>query len=142
MSLTCPSALEKIVLADLSEHMESSSSTTNNILSPQPQCLWLPKMTRWWFTVKGSHPQSHLTLWSHGLARSHEKQNPLISTITIYMTTKLGSVATYCKEVSSIKSQNPLITCFSKILWQIKTILSPAPQCLWPVVIIVKGFYS
>ena len=54
------------------ERVQSSSSTTKSI-SPLPQCLWPPNLAGWKFTVRGSHPLSHMTLWSLGLARTRYK---------------------------------------------------------------------
>ena len=37
-------------------HVESWPSTTKNIVSPLPQCLWPPNLAGWWLTMRGSHP--------------------------------------------------------------------------------------
>ena len=58
-----PLALKKIVMAEVSKHFESSSSTTNNI-SPLPQCLWPPNLAKWWLTMTGSQPHNPLIRWS------------------------------------------------------------------------------
>ena len=36
-------------------HVESCSSTTKNIKSPLPQCLWPSNLAGWWLTMRGSH---------------------------------------------------------------------------------------
>ena len=63
LSMTCHVLCGKIVIVELSKHVESCSSTTKKFLSPLPS-----NMTGWWFIVRGSHPQSHTTLWSQNLA--------------------------------------------------------------------------
>ena len=47
------------------------------IISLPPQCLWSPKLTGWWLTVRGSHTQSHMLIWSRDLARSLHKLKAL-----------------------------------------------------------------
>ena len=42
-----PCTLEKIVMTELSEHVESFSSTTKNMISPLPQCRWPPNLAAW-----------------------------------------------------------------------------------------------
>ena len=37
-------------------HMGSSSSTTESISSPLPQCLWPPNLVEWWLTIRDSKP--------------------------------------------------------------------------------------
>ena len=34
------------------------------IISPPRQCLLTPNFVIWWFTVRGSHAWSYMTLWS------------------------------------------------------------------------------
>ena len=58
-------------------HVESCSSTTTNIISQLPQCLWPPNVAGWWLTIRGSHPKNYVTLWSRGLAKSDGKLKPL-----------------------------------------------------------------
>ena len=38
------------------EHVESCFSTTKNVASPLPHCLWPPNLAEWQLTMKGSHP--------------------------------------------------------------------------------------
>ena len=38
-----------------------------------PQRLWPPNLVRSWLTMRGSHPSSHMTFYSHGLVRSLDK---------------------------------------------------------------------
>ena len=38
------------------EHVEYCSSTTKNIISPLPQCLWSPNLAGWWLTMRSSQP--------------------------------------------------------------------------------------
>ena len=59
------------------EHLEFSSSATKNIISPLPQCRWLPNSAEWWLTKKGYHQLNYMTLWSGGFARSRDKLNSL-----------------------------------------------------------------
>ena len=37
-------------------HVESCPSTTKNIISPLPQCLWPSNLAGWWLTMTASHP--------------------------------------------------------------------------------------
>ena len=54
-----------------------------------------------------------------------------LSTTTMPMATKLGTVVTYHEVLPPIKSCNPLTAWSCKITWQTKTITFPLPQCLW-----------
>ena len=55
-----------------------------------------------------------------------------ISTTRVPMATKVGRMVTYLAEFFPIKSHDPLIIWFCKIMRQTKIIISPMPQCLWP----------
>ena len=49
------------------------SKNTENILSPLSQWLWQPNSTGWWFTMRGYHKWSHMTISSRGLRKSCDK---------------------------------------------------------------------
>lgn len=78
--------------------------------------------------MQGTHPLSHMTLWSCGLLWSCHSQNYLF-TITVPTVTKLGSMVTYIEGLLPVKSHDTLITRSCKITLQTKT---PPPHCLWP----------
>ena len=87
MLCTC----EKTVMADLSEHVESCSSTTKNIF-PLPQCLWPPNLASWWLVWGApNHKKNFLMTWS----RKITWQIKNISTTRVPMTTKLGWMLIY-----------------------------------------------
>ena len=67
------------------------------VVFPLPRDQWSPNMTRWWFTVRDTHPASQVT-WPH---------NYVVSRPT---STKLGKVMTYHDRLESIMSYDPLIT--------------------------------
>lgn len=60
--LSCP--LEKIVMVESSEFVETCFSTTKN-MSPLPECLWPPNLAGWWLAKRGSHdlPRDPLITW-------------------------------------------------------------------------------
>ena len=49
------------------------------------------------------------------------------------MASKLGRMRTYLAELLPIKSHDARIMLSCEITWQIKTIISPLPQFLWPL---------
>lgn len=63
----------------------------------------------------------HVTSWQH-----------YISTTTMLISTKVGSVMTYRQRLPIIKLHDPLITWSCEITWQIKNVVSSAPQCMRP----------
>ena len=42
-------------------------------ISLLPQCLWRPKLARWWLIMRGFHPRCLMTVWSCALAKSLDK---------------------------------------------------------------------
>ena len=61
--------------------------------------------------------------------RSRNKLKNCISTTTMLMAIKLGSMMTYFEWLLPIKSHNHIIIWSCKITWQTK--ISPVRQCLW-----------
>ena len=57
-------------------------------------------------------------------------KNVHISTITVSMTTKLGTVITYHEWPRPIKSHGSFVTWYFGIAWQINNVTSPLSQCL------------
>ena len=47
---------KRILISELSEHVESCTLTTKNIRSLLEQSLWLPKLAGWLLNVRESHP--------------------------------------------------------------------------------------
>ena len=111
--------------------MESCSSNTETIISSLSHCLLPPHLAGWWLTMRGSHQYGRMTLWSRGLARSHDKIK-YISVTSVPMAIKFGRRTTYIEGLLPMKLFDHLITWSYKITWQTKTIISPLPQCLWP----------
>ena len=50
---------------------------TKNVVFPILQCLVSPNLVGWWHKLRSSYPESHLMLWTRGLARLRWKQKPL-----------------------------------------------------------------
>ena len=65
------------------------------------------------------------TLWSHGLARSYDKQKSLYIQKQCDYGCKLGRMITYLDKFLPIQLHYPLITWSYKTTWQTKTIISP-----------------
>ena len=122
-------ALEKIIMAEVSGHIQSRM---RHPTSPPPECLWPANLVGWWLTVSRSYPFSHLILWLRGLPRSRDKLKTTISPLTLSMATTLGRIMTYLERLLAIKSHVPLVMWSCKMTWQTKIIISPQPQCLWP----------
>ena len=81
---------------------------------------------------EGLPPTKSHDLWSGGgLGRSGDKLNR-ISTTAMPLATKLGRMLTYLEEFLLIRSDYPLIAWSCEITCQIKSFISPLPQCLWP----------
>ena len=55
------------------EHVKPCSSTSKNIKSPLPHCLWLLNLAGWWLNMRGSHWESHIALSLSSLMRSRDK---------------------------------------------------------------------
>ena len=113
-------------MADSSEHVESCTSITKNIISPLPQCLWLPNLVGWWLTMRGSHILSYMTLYQVVFWYNVTNWSRYISTITRCMTIKLGRVVTYREWLLPIRTGAPThkVTCFFdqmvlEVAWQI-----------------------
>ena len=145
-------------MADLSLHVESCSSTTENVIPTLPQCQWLPWGAS---THKGTWPFDHVTFRDDMTNKSH-----YISTTTVLMATKVGRMLTYLEVLFHIsyitlwsgglvnsrgKLKNPLPQCHghheelllvkphehltmwsSEITWQTKTIISLLPLPMQP----------
>ena len=60
--------------------------------------------------MMGSHLYNHKSLWSYGLARSHDKLNPLYFSTTIMpIDTKLNKMTTSRERLPPLKQHDPLI---------------------------------
>ena len=44
-----------------------------NVLFQLPRDLWLPNVTEWWVLMRACYLASHITCWSCGHIRSHDK---------------------------------------------------------------------
>ena len=55
-------------------HVESCPSSTKNIVSPQPQCIWPQILAGCWLILRRSKLCSHVMLWSRDLTRPHGKR--------------------------------------------------------------------
>ena len=105
-------------MADLSLHVESCSSTTENVIPTLPQCQWLPWGAS---THKGTWPFDHVTFWDDMTNKSH-----YISTTTVLMATKDGRMLTYLEVLFHIS----YITLWSGGLVNSRGKLkNPLPQC-------------
>ena len=104
---------------------------TKTIISPPPQCLWLPSLSGWWIALRGSFP-CYSTLWSRDLAKSLDKLKPFYSTATVPMATKPGRMVTNLEQLLPIMLLYPFVTWSCEITWLVKTIISPLTKCLWP----------
>ena len=97
-------------------------------ISPSLRGLWLPKLTRWMFILKGKGPPSIesfdalITLPSYHMTDAKR----YISTSAGPMATKLDRVVgsiIYAGRLS-IKSHNLLITWSYKVIWQTKNVIN------------------
>ena len=111
------------------EHLESSSSTTKNIISSLPQCAWLPDLAGLWLTMRGSH--QYATNQKH------------IFTTRVSKTIKLDRIVTYLGELLPMRSHDTLIRWSWKITWETRIIISPQLKSfatkLWRMVNYLKG---
>ena len=57
---------------------------TKTLISSLPQCPWPPNLVVWWLTMRGSHSQSHMTLWSRCLERSRDELNTHLCYHNVY----------------------------------------------------------
>ena len=147
---------------------------TKNITTTVPLTSKLGRMVNY---LDWNLPESHMTLWWRGLAKSRDKLKPLYlhnhsvydhqtckdgdlpwgapsdkvtrpfgyvvmqnhmtnwnhhnSATTVSFVSKRCRIVTYVKGLLSIKSHDLLNTWSCKITWQIKTFISPLPQCIW-----------
>ena len=85
-------------------------------------------MAQWWVKVKGSHPESHITL-DRVVARCYlRNRKRSISFLTKPLTSKIGRVVTVGDGFSPIKTYGSFVTFVSReFIW-----VSPLPQILWP----------
>ena len=153
--ILCP--LQKIMMAEVIGHIQlpilricgKKSVFAGMFLSPlSPQRLWIPNLARWWLTKRGSHPLSHMILWSRSILRSPDKlsslylhyhsayehqawhggdlpwEAPIVAVISCFDHVVLLHQLT--------KLMDYLVAWFCDITWQTKTIVSLLPQCLWP----------
>ena len=90
------------------------------IISPLPQCLWLPNLVGWWLNLRGSYPSSHMTLWSCGLMRSHDKLETCLHYHNSYGYQTWWDGGIQCG-ASTSKLHDPLVTWSCGITWQTKT---------------------
>ena len=58
-------------------HVESCLSTTKDLISPLPQCLWPPNLAGWCLVMRSSYPKNRMTFWPCGYARLRDKQKSL-----------------------------------------------------------------
>ena len=57
---------------------------TKSIMSAPRLYLWPQNMASWWLTLRGSHPDSHMTFLSSSLARWRGKLKTYLSQYNIY----------------------------------------------------------
>ena len=80
--------------------------------------------------MRYSYRKSHMFLWSRGLAKSHNK----LLILMIHYCSAYGHqtrwVVTCPKYLLSVKSQNPLIMCFSTSWDKLKTYISTAKMSM------------
>ena len=95
-------------------------------ISPSLRGLWLPKLTRWMFILKGKGPPSIesfdalITLPSYHMTDAKR----YISTSAGPMATKLERVVGSNAGLLSIKSYNLLITWPYKVTWQMENVIN------------------
>ena len=112
--------------------VEFCPSTTKNIISSLPQCLW---QTTWQGGDLPLGPPIRDIVWlfDHIVLRDHlTNWNYYISITKVDMATKLCRTVTYLDVLLSIKSHDLLNRCSCEIMWQTKTITSSRPQYLGP----------
>ena len=110
-------------------HVESCRSTTKYIISSLSQCLWPAKLTGCWLALRGLCPSNYMITWSHNI--TWQTKTITCPQATVLVTTKLGRIVTYFKELQTIKSYNALIMWSCKVLWQMIITISLLPVYLW-----------
>ena len=91
----------------------------SKVVSPLPQCLWPPNLTRLGLTMRCFYPWCYSILWWRG---------PMIPPLP---QSKFGTMVTYLDSLLLIEPNDHIITWFCKIMWQTKTIISSLPPYLW-----------
>ena len=102
--------------------------------SPIPSFPWPPNLVGWWLNRRCCYRQSHMTLWSRNLTRSHDKLKTT-SASECQWTPKLDRMVNYLEGLPHIQLLDSFVTWSCEIPWQTKTILSPVLQCLWPPIL-------
>ena len=102
---------------------------TKTIIFAQELCLWSPNLAGWWPTLTGSYPQSHMILWSRGLARSLDK----LKLLYLHYSSAYGHQTLSDSEIFWGAPNHKLLLIFDHValLGYVKNI-SPLAECLWP----------
>ena len=87
-------------------------------------CPWPSNVADWLLTMMDSHPQSHMVLPSHGLARPCDKLKSYLFHHSVYghQAWQNVNVDGLLNGFRSHKSHDPLNTWCCKITWQTKTL--------------------
>ena len=91
---------------------------------PSLRGLWLPKLTRWMFILKGHHPLSLLMFWSRYQVITWQMQNVISQLPRDLWLPNLTWVMGSNAGLLSIKSYNLLITWPFKVTWQMKIVIN------------------
>ena len=101
---------------------------TKTILSPLLQCLCPPHLARMWFTMRGFHLQSHMTLWLRSLARSRDTLKSYLLYNNAYGNKIWQGSDLSWAAFTHVYDHVIMWSC--NITWQTK-IIYPLPQWLW-----------
>ena len=92
-------------------------------ISPLPQCLCPPNLTRWWLTLKGFFPYCYSTLWSCGPAKLRDKVK------SFYLNYRRVYGHQACRMVTNHQGLQPMLL-YPSVALSCK--ISPLPRSLWP----------
>ena len=103
-----------------------------SLISPIPQSLWPPILTRRWLMMRITQPLCHMTLWPRVTWSHVTKWELSISSSKSSMINKLSRVVTNDQGNSPIVSHDSLTTKSREVTWQTKNKIYSLAQRLWP----------
>ena len=90
-----------------------------NVISQFPRDLWLLNLTGWWVLMRACYPSSHITCWSRGHIRSHDKWKCYKFTFLWPVAIKLEKRVVYLLPQTHIF----LSTWFREFTWQMNIVI-------------------
>ena len=102
------------------------------MISPALKDLKASNLPQWQLRLRGFHLLNHMFLWLCIHMISNDKKSRYISTSIKPISIKLGRMVPKSNGLSPRQSYEPFLTCSHQVIWQIKSLVSPLPQNLWP----------